>query len=304
MSAEGIATDPSKIEAIKEWPVPKSVKEVRSFLGTCSYYRRFIRGFSEKASPLHKLTEKGENFKWTQECQKSMDTLKQCLISAPILGYPDTNETFILDTDASGFGVGSVLSQIQNDKEVVIAYFSKSLNKPERNYCVTRRELLAVVKSIKHFHHYLYGVLFLVRTDHGALNWLLNFKNPEGQMARWLEILASYNFTIQHRPGKQHLNADGLSRRTCIPCTYCSRQEDKDELNTDDEIQYLRAAKAVKEPEILDTEEVDTEDDAKTDSWVQEKKPSEISRAQLEDEVLRKFRKTQVGANIKPKSDT
>ncbi|CAG2216396.1 unnamed protein product [Mytilus edulis] len=200
-----------------------------------------------------------------------MDALKEHLISAPVLGYPDTTKTFILDTDASGFWMGSVLSQIQQDKEIVIAYFSKTLNKAERNYCVTRRELLAIVASVKHLHHYLYGVSYLVRTDHGALNWLLNFKNPEGQMARWLEVLASYNFTIQHRPGKQHSNADGLSRRPCTTCSYCSRQEEKDERNSEsDNIQHLRVTKTEKEPEILGTEEEDTEDSDESLKWVEE----------------------------------
>ena len=125
------------------------------------------------------------------------------------------SKAFLLDTDASGYGIGSVLSQIVNGKEVVIAYFSKALSKAQRQYCVTRRELLAIILSLKQFHHYLYGTQFLVRTDHGALTWLLRFKNPEGQMARWLEMLNTYNFDIQHRPGKLHGNADGLPRRPC-----------------------------------------------------------------------------------------
>ena len=288
VSGDGISTDPAKITAVKDWPTQKSVQEVRSFLGTCSYYRRFIRQFSDIARPLHKLTEKGENFKWTPECQISMDALKQCLITAPILGYPDTSKPFILDTDASGFGIGSVLSQKQDGKECVIAYYSKSLNKPERQYCVTRRELLAIILSVKHFHHYLYGTTFLVRTDHGALNWLLNFKNPEGQMARWLQILSSYSFTIQHRPGKQHSNADGLSRRPFDPCTYCSRQEDK-EFNSqlEDDIQHYRVAKLKEEPAIIETEEEDTEDTDEAYDWVKGKSHEEISKTQQEDEILK-----------------
>lgn len=179
--------------------------------------------------PLNKLTEKYESFKWTSECQESFDVLKSLLTEAPILAYPDMSKPFILDTDASGYGVGAVLSQCSDDKEQVVAYYSNALNKTERKYCVTRRELLGVIKAIKHFHHYLYGVHFLVRTDHASLNWLLRFKNPEGQIARWLEFLSMYDFEIQHRPGKQHTNADGLSRRPCQPCDYCSNQERKDD---------------------------------------------------------------------------
>ena len=120
-----------------------------------------------------------------------------------------------MDTDASNFGIGAVLSQKQNGVERVVEYYSKTLSRSERNYCVTRRELLAIVKGVKHFHHYLYGCKFLIRTDHGSLTWLFNFKEPEGQIARWLQLLSTYDFTIQHRPGSSHKNADALSRRPC-----------------------------------------------------------------------------------------
>ena len=231
VSRDGISTDPSKVESVRDWPVPQNVHDVRSFLGTCSYYRRFILNFASIAKPLHKLTEKNVPFVWNDECQTAFQTLKDSLISAPILGYPDMEIPFILDTDASGFGIGSVLSQVKDGQERVIAYFSRSLSKTERNYCVTRRELLAVVESVKHFHHYLYGTQFTIRTDHGALSWLMNFKNPEAQIARWLEVMSSYNFSIVHRPGRLHRNADGMSRasRPCEPCTYCDRQDLKNE---------------------------------------------------------------------------
>ena len=161
VSQEGISESPDKVSAIKEWPV-------RSFLGTCSYYRRFIKWFTDIARPLHKLTEKTEKFNWTPQCDEAFQKLKAALTSAPILRYPDLSLPFVLDTDASAFAMGGVLSQIEDGVERPIAYFSKVFSKPERNYCVTRRELLAVVSSIKHFHHYLYGKDFLVRTDHGA----------------------------------------------------------------------------------------------------------------------------------------
>lgn len=230
VSKDGIATDPEKINCVKNWPQLKSVHDVRSFLGTCSYYRRYISKFSDIARPLNKLTEKHAKFEWNEECQTAFETLKEKLTQAPVLAYPNMEKPFILDTDASGYGLGAVLSQIVDGIEKPIAFFSRSLNKHERNYCVTRRELLAVIESVKHFHYYLYGSNFKVRTDHGALSWLRRFKNPEGQIARWLEVLESYNFTIEHRAGKLHGNADGLSRQ-CIPCTYCTRHENKDELN-------------------------------------------------------------------------
>ena len=116
-----------------------------------------------------------------------------------------------------------MLSQVQNGR------FSKAFSKQERRYCVTRRELLAVVASVKHFHHYLYGRRFIVRSDHGALRWLFKFKNPEAQIARWLENLSTYNFEIQHRAGRIHSNADALSRRPCCTsgCSYCIRAENR-----------------------------------------------------------------------------
>ena len=127
-----------------------------------------------------------------------------------ILGYPRTDGLFIVDTDASDIGIGGVLSQMQGDQEVVISYFSTVFSKPESKYCVSRRELLAVVITIVHFHKYLYGRL-LLRTDHAALKWLLQFKNPEGQVGRWIERLQGYDFTLDQWRGKVHNNADAPS---------------------------------------------------------------------------------------------
>ncbi|GBO31696.1 Transposon Ty3-G Gag-Pol polyprotein, partial [Araneus ventricosus] len=198
------------------WPRPETVHDLRSFLGLCTYYRRFVRNFSAIERPLHKLTEARSNFNWTEECEKSFNSLKQALTTSPVLTYPRTDKEFILDTDASNEGIGAVLSQKIGNEEGVIAYFSKSLGKPERNYCVTRNELVAIVKSIEHFHHYLYGWKFLLRTDHASLRWLLNFREPEGQIARWIQRLQEYDFEIQHRKGTSHGNADALSRKSFL----------------------------------------------------------------------------------------
>ncbi|CAK1591631.1 unnamed protein product [Parnassius mnemosyne] len=160
---------------------------------------------------------------------RSSRKLKNRLCKTPILGYSDAGKEFIVDTDASDIGLGGVLSLRNGDQKIVIAYFSKSLSKPERNYCVTRRELLAVVKSLQHFSKYLLGRKFYLRTDHAALKWLLQFKNPEGQVARWIELLQEYDFVIEHRSGKSHGNADALSRRPCPEdCKHCTRQEGKE----------------------------------------------------------------------------
>ncbi|CAG2254324.1 unnamed protein product [Mytilus edulis] len=121
---------------------------------------------------------------------------------------------FILDTDASNIGIGAVLSQIQENKEKVISYASKKLDRVQQRYSVTRRELLAVVTFIQQFRHYLLGRKFLLRTDHGSLRWIFAFKDPQGQLARWIESLSQYNFDIQHRPGTKHSNADAMSRNS------------------------------------------------------------------------------------------
>ena len=140
------------------------------------------------------------------------------LISAPVLALPDFSKSFILDTDASGEGLGAVLSQTINGMEHVIAYASRTLTHTEKRYCATRREMLALVWGSRHFRPYLYGRKFLLRTDHNSLRWLHNFKEPEGQVARWLETMAEFQYEVIHRPGKQHCNADSLSRGQCRQC--------------------------------------------------------------------------------------
>eukprot|EP00731_Ephydatia_muelleri_P032795 Em0024g339a len=183
ISENGIATDPEKTAVIATWPVPESKKNIQQFLGLANYYRRFIKDFGTTAKPLQRLLEKNIAFEWTQQCQGALITC-----------------------DDGG--------------EAVIAYASRSLSRQEQRYCVTRRELLAVVEFIHHFRHYLLGVHFTLRTDHGSLVWIQNFKEPEGQLARWLERLQEYTFTVVHRPGNQHTNVDALSR---VPCNQCGR---------------------------------------------------------------------------------
>ena len=172
------------------------------------------------AKPLHRLIEKTAKFKWSVQCAQAFKHLKQRLISALILTLPDFSKQLVLEIDASDFGIGDVLSQKKADgSECIIAYASKVLSKPERRYCVTRKELLAAITFIKHFRPYLLGNPLVLRTDHCSLTWLYNFKNPEDQLARWLKALQKYNFSI-HQKGRLHGNADAMSRR---PCTQCGR---------------------------------------------------------------------------------
>ena len=232
VSSDGIKTDPEKVKAVETWPVPLNVKELQSFLGLASYYRKFILGFSIIAEPLYQLCRKTVSFSWQQGQQAAFEELKGRLISAPVLAYPNFSAeagSFILDTDVSQYqGIGAVLSQQQQDgTEREIAYGSRSLNEHEKNYCTTRLEMLALVTYVDYFRYYLLGRRFCVRTDHSSLRWLRSFKEPEGQVARWLERLKEYDFEVQHRPGKQHSNADSLSRRPrrnhgeCPSCPIC-----------------------------------------------------------------------------------
>jgi hypothetical protein len=137
---------------VQEWPIPKNKHDTRSFLGLCTYYRRIISGFVDIAKPLTKLIEHKRSFQWTSEVQAAFENLKVALCGAPILADTKPREGFIFDTDANNCGIGGVLSQVQDGKERVIAYYSKTLNKAKRNYCVTRRELLAIVRTLEHFH--------------------------------------------------------------------------------------------------------------------------------------------------------
>ena len=213
ITTEGIQPDPKKVKVVQEYPAPKSVKEVRAFMGLTNYYRKFVKGFAQVASPLHDLTKKGASFLWTEDCQKAFDTLKKALTEAPILAYPDFTQSFQLATDASNDAKGMVLGQKQNGREVVIAYAGRKLNPAERNYSVTEREALAVVEGVKQFQHYVYGRQFTVLTDHSAVRWLMNIKEPTGRLARWALLLQQHDFTIQHRSGPTNGNADALSRR-------------------------------------------------------------------------------------------
>ncbi|KAJ8037228.1 hypothetical protein HOLleu_17992 [Holothuria leucospilota] len=266
---------------MQTWPRPINKTEVRRFLGICTYYRRFVENFASIAKPLHRLTEKGREFLWNQDCEGAFICLERRLTTSPVLAYPLREGKFVLDTDASDFGVGAVLSQQQGQTERVIAYFSKTLGKAERRYCVTRKELLAIILAVKHFHHYLFGTKFLVRTDHGALRWLLRFRNPEGQIARWIETLGNYNFEIQYRPARVHGNADALSRRPCGECSKCEREESKETLRSaTDQGEELVNCPRLQEVKLCRSLEGPT---AKAPEGATEEEPEEKPEGELEE---------------------
>ncbi|XP_041372627.1 uncharacterized protein LOC121385902 [Gigantopelta aegis] len=230
-------------DSVREWPILRCTREVESFLGFANYHRNFIANFAEIAVPLYEITGK-KAFMWGPAQEAAWVKLKDALVSTPVLTLPNKDDPFIFDTDASDKAIGADLSQLQNGTERTVAYASCSLTSEQKKYCTTRKELLAVVKFTRQFRHYLLGRRFLVRTDHNSLTWLLNFEQPQGQLARWLDELRQYNMQIQHRPGKQHMDADALSRLPlsqpcpefkagvrlqdlpCGGCKYCVRAND------------------------------------------------------------------------------
>jgi len=149
-------------------------------------------------------------------------------MEAPILVYPDPAKEYILDTEPSDCSVGAVLSQVQGGSEVVVAYYSKTLAAAVKNYCTTRKELLAVVKAVKHFRPYLFERTFRLRTYHASLIWLCKRAEPSSQVARWLDILAELSYRIEHHAGRNHGNADGMSHRPVEDCKQCLHIERRD----------------------------------------------------------------------------
>jgi predicted aspartyl protease len=231
VSGEGIMPLEDKVEAVCEWPEPKNKKEVRSFLGLASYYRTFIADFAKMAGPLHKLTSKKVQWQWGVTELHAFEDLKVALQQAPLLRLFDPKKPCIVDTDASAYAAGAILTQCDDEgNEHPVAYFSRCFSKTECNYCVTRRELLAILLALRRWRHYLMGGKIMVRTDHSALMWLKSLKNPEGQLARWLSELAQYDMEIRHRPGAKHQNSDDVSRRPCAAtCKHCHRKEVREE---------------------------------------------------------------------------
>lgn len=199
ISCNGIQTDPEKLRTIKEFPIPKDLTQLRGFIALASYYRKFVKNFSSIAEPLNRLLKKNTPFIWGKDQIKSFEQLKTCLMTPPILSYPNFEKPFILYTDASTFALGAILSQESEDKKEHVT--SRTLNKHERNYGITELECLAVVWAVKHFHHYLHGQKFTVITDHAALRYLLNMTNPTGKLGRWLMTLNTYDLEIINRPG-------------------------------------------------------------------------------------------------------
>ena len=240
VSEKGVKVDPKKIKSVHKYPAPKNVDQVRAFLGLANYYRRFIEQFADKVHVLTMLTRSKVTWQWGQTEESAFNGIKDCLCSAPTLAYPDFARPFILHTDACGYGVGGVLSQLPNpivnqgsneesfddsyenrdesqidiskSLEHPIAYTSKHLTDVQIKWCTTEKEAYAIIHSVKAFFHYLYGANFTIVTDHRPLQYIQRIREPTGRLARWFLFLQQFDMKIEYRPGKLHQNADALSR--------------------------------------------------------------------------------------------
>ena len=236
VSDKGIKTDPEKILALKTWPKPTKLKELRAFLGFCGYYRRFIKDFLKIVKPLNALTagypplrksskpavktEKYQNPKdlfrdrWTPACQSAFDIIIEKLTTAPILGFANPKLPYILHTDASTSGLGAAIYQEQQGQKRTIAYASRGLSRCESRYPAHKLEFLALKWAVtEKFHDYLYGRSFLAFTDSNPLTYILTSAKLDATSYRWLADLSTFEFQLKCRAGKQNQDADGLSRR-------------------------------------------------------------------------------------------
>ena len=214
LSKDGLEASPKTVDAIKSFPKPKSVKQLRSFLGMCNFFRKFVMNFSKIAFPLNALLKKDAKFTWSDECEKAFNTLKDKLTSTPILALPDMDKQFRITVDASQTGIGYFLSQLDDEgKEKVVSYGGRSLHKHEKAWAVTELEGLAIVEAVKEYHPYIAGGKFKIFTDHRGLQWLKNTKDPHGRLYRWSLKLSPYNYEILYKPGSTNHVTDALSRR-------------------------------------------------------------------------------------------
>ncbi|XP_076271644.1 uncharacterized protein LOC143203410, partial [Rhynchophorus ferrugineus] len=256
ITPEGIKPNPKKVSAIKNFEIPKTPKEIKSFLGLIGYYRKFIKNFAKITKPLRQCLKKNSKVNHDRAFIEAFETCKNILMNDPILQHPDFQKPFILTTDASNFAIGAVLSQGTIGNDLPIAYASRTLSTTECNYSTIEKELLAIVWATKYFRPYLFGRKFSIVTDHKPLQWLFSIKEPNSKLVRWRLKLQEFDFTIHYKKGKQNLNADALSRPPLKhsieihpveipkpPLTHISEISDRPDVNTEDQYLWLDRVK-------------------------------------------------------------
>src|SRR6266404_754636 len=215
ISHDKIMMDPVKVQGVADWPTPSSITDVRSFLGFINFYRRFIRDFSNLARPLNALLQKDVQWRWTSVEHDCFLLLQRCLCSSPVLVFPDPTRPYLVEADSSSYATGAVLSQMRDDdKWHPVAYISKSLSPAERNYDIYDKEMLAVIRALQQWRHYLEGATHPVQilTDHKNLEYFMTAQKLNRRQARWSVFLSRFDLRLQHRPGKSSAKPDLLSR--------------------------------------------------------------------------------------------
>ncbi len=216
VSKDGISMDPRKIEAVLDWPVPKNVNELQMFLGFTNYYRRLIRDYATKAAPLTNMLKKDVEFDWSDEIQREFECLKKEFVKDSVLAHPDENKPFVVETDASDYGIGGVLSHYDNYHRLQpVAFYSRQMTSAERNYEIHDKELLAIIQCFEEWRHFLLGGKHQVTvlSDHNSLKYFLNNVKLSRRQARWASFISEFDFVISYRPGSLNKRADVLSRR-------------------------------------------------------------------------------------------
>jgi hypothetical protein len=221
----GIRPDPAKIESVTNFETPRRVRAVRSFLGLCNYYRKFVPDFSKIAAPLTQLTRKDTRFNWGPKQEEAFRMLKEKLTTSPILKHFNPKLPLEIHTDASDLGVGAALMQQDGDTMFPIAFSSRKLSDAERKYCTTEKECIAVVWAVQHFRHFLWGRPFTIVVDHHALCWLDKNKDVSGRLGRWALKLMEFDYKVRHKQGRLHVVPDCLSRNACQE--FCEADEEK-----------------------------------------------------------------------------
>ena len=207
ISKEGVAMDADKIACIVNWPYPKTVKDVRGFLGLTGYYRKFIRHYGTIAQPITTLL-KTNSFFWNDKAQTAWDLLKTAIVTAPVLALPDFEVTFVVDSDASSTGLGAVLSQ----KGHPIAFFSKALSPKLQAKSVYEKEMLAILSAVKKWNAYLLSRHFQIKTEHKSLKFLLDQRTNTPAQQLWVIRMMGYDYELVYRKGSKNQVADALSR--------------------------------------------------------------------------------------------